>query len=127
MYDDCQESCRNLVPVQKVVYNVLRQLENKFDLPLLEALFTEVNRQEYPELNNIYKSFENAIHEKLCYQESDGEETVENLNTPLSLEQGVPRGQEARTENSQASDMDITDIGRNSTLEKHSGKRSKSE
>ncbi|KAF6114771.1 hypothetical protein HJG60_010704 [Phyllostomus discolor] len=88
MYDDCQESCRNLVPVQKVVYNVLRQLENKFDLPLLEALFTEVNRQEYPELNNIYKSFENAIHEKLCYQESDGEETVENLNTPLSLEQG---------------------------------------
>lgn len=88
MYEDCQESCRNLVPVKKVVYNVLRQLEDTFDLPLLEALFTEVNKQEYPELNNIYKSFENAIHEKLCHQESDGEETVENLNIPLSLEQG---------------------------------------
>ncbi|XP_053775157.1 nuclear autoantigen Sp-100 isoform X2 [Desmodus rotundus] len=88
MYEDCQESCRNLVPVQKVVYNVLSQLEKKFDLPLLEALFTEVNKQEYPELNNVYKSFENAIHERLCHQESDGEENVENLNTQLSLEQG---------------------------------------
>lgn len=88
MYEDCQESCRNLVPVHRVVYNVLKHLEDKFDLPLLEALFTEVNKQEYPELINIYKSFENAIHEKLCHQEYDGEETVENLNTQLSLEQG---------------------------------------
>ncbi|XP_036919457.1 nuclear autoantigen Sp-100 isoform X3 [Sturnira hondurensis] len=88
MYEDCQESCRNLVPVQRVVYNVLSQLEDKFDLPLLEALFTDINKQEYPELNNVYKSFENAIHEKLCLQESDEEETAENQNSQLSLEQG---------------------------------------
>ncbi|EPQ07632.1 Nuclear autoantigen Sp-100 [Myotis brandtii] len=89
MYEDCQESCRNLVPVQRVVYNVLEELEKTFDLSLLEALFSEDNKQEYPALNNIYKGFENAIREKICFQENDGEESVENPNTQLSLEQGT--------------------------------------
>ncbi|XP_024898987.1 nuclear autoantigen Sp-100 isoform X2 [Pteropus alecto] len=89
MYDDSQESARNLVPVQRVVYNVLSTLETTFDLSLLEALFSEVNMQEYPDLIQIRKSFENAIQEKICYQESDNEEREERTTTQLSLEQGT--------------------------------------
>ncbi|VCX43052.1 unnamed protein product, partial [Gulo gulo] len=89
MYDDCQDSCRNLVPVPRVAYNVLNELEKTFDLPLLDALFSEVNRQEYPNLNHIYKSFEFAIQEKVNYQESDEEEVDNSPNTQLSIEQGT--------------------------------------
>ncbi|XP_045373407.2 nuclear autoantigen Sp-100 isoform X3 [Camelus bactrianus] len=88
MYQDCQDSCRNLVPVPKVVYHVLDELQSTFDVTLLEALFSEVNMQEYPDLSYIYKSFEKVIQEKLNCEERDQEERQERPNIQLRLEQG---------------------------------------
>ncbi|KAM8791697.1 nuclear body protein SP140-like protein [Rhynchonycteris naso] len=60
MYQESQESFQKWVPVQKVVYDILSELEKTFDVSILEVLFNEVNLREYPELTHIYKSFKNV-------------------------------------------------------------------
>lgn len=88
MYNCFQEACRNLVPMERVAYNVLSELEKKFDLTVLNALFSTVNLKAYPDLPEICRSFQNELHGQFHYQAIDDEETTEMLNCQPSCEQG---------------------------------------
>ncbi|XP_053454234.1 nuclear body protein SP140 [Nycticebus coucang] len=80
MFENFQGACRNLIPVARVMYDVLSELEKTFDLSLLEILFSKVNLKAYPDLNEIFRSFQNAIRD-FFNENGDGEEPQEMLGT----------------------------------------------
>ncbi|CAO2625235.1 Nuclear autoantigen Sp-100 [Lemmus lemmus] len=84
-YKDFQESCTNLIPVRRVVYRVLEELEKKHDLKILGLLFCKQNMEAYPDLEHIFKRFKNVLPaNKLWSEEIDRRD----LNSQLSVEQG---------------------------------------
>uniref|UniRef100_A0A8C0WXU3 HSR domain-containing protein n=1 Tax=Castor canadensis TaxID=51338 RepID=A0A8C0WXU3_CASCN len=60
MYSESLEACGNLVPISRVVYNILTKLEKTFDLSLLVTLFSQINLHEYPSLMAILRSFKSG-------------------------------------------------------------------
>ncbi|XP_028645420.1 sp110 nuclear body protein-like isoform X2 [Grammomys surdaster] len=57
MYKESLEACQNLVPLSKVVHNILTRLEQTFHPSMLLTLFSQVNLREYPSLVAIFRSF----------------------------------------------------------------------
>uniref|UniRef100_A0A671F913 SP110 nuclear body protein n=1 Tax=Rhinolophus ferrumequinum TaxID=59479 RepID=A0A671F913_RHIFE len=76
MYRESLEACSNLVPVSRVVYNILTKLEKTFNLSFLELLFSQINLREYPNLMKIFKSFRSVVSSYGGW----------NRNTPILLE-----------------------------------------
>ncbi|KAM5228699.1 interferon-induced protein 75-like [Ctenodactylus gundi] len=60
MYSESLEAWRHLVPVSRVVYNILSKLEKTFNLSLLATMFSQTNLCEYPNLRAILRSFINV-------------------------------------------------------------------
>ncbi|XP_074254995.1 nuclear body protein SP140 isoform X5 [Saimiri boliviensis] len=70
MYEHFQEAFRNLVPVPRVMYCVLSELEKTFGWSHLEVLFSRVNLMAYPDLNEVYRSFQNE-NSNACHEMCD--------------------------------------------------------
>ncbi|XP_036175365.1 nuclear body protein SP140 isoform X6 [Myotis myotis] len=89
MYNHFLEVCSsNMVSMERVAYDVLSELEKKFDITVLDALFSKVNLKAYRDLPEILRSFQNVLYGIVHDQAIDGEETTEMLNCQQSYEQG---------------------------------------
>ncbi|XP_031224093.1 sp110 nuclear body protein [Mastomys coucha] len=86
MYKESLEACRNLVPLSKVVHNILTSLEQTFHPSLLLTLFSQVNLREYPSLVAIFRSFRNVGY---AYEERN-RPTVTLLEAPANSAEGCP-------------------------------------
>ncbi|XP_069871334.1 sp110 nuclear body protein isoform X4 [Dipodomys merriami] len=78
------EACGNLVPISRVVHNVLTKLEKTFDLPLLMTLFSQSNLREYPDLMVIFRSFGSVVasYEHWSRTTPSGSVEESSLQTP---------------------------------------------
>nr|XP_021482987.1 nuclear body protein SP140-like [Meriones unguiculatus] len=83
MFQDFQESFRDLVPLHRVIYRALEELEKNFNMTVLQKLFCKVNMENYPDLKFIRRSFKNVFPNALCSQGS----ARGDLNSELSLKQ----------------------------------------
>ncbi|KAM4835927.1 nuclear body protein SP140-like isoform 2-T2 [Thomomys bottae] len=72
MFEHFQDSFKNVVPVSRVVYDVLSELEKKFDLSFLKVLFSRANMLAYPALKEILRSFPHEIHGNFCVPLHEG-------------------------------------------------------
>ncbi|KAM5325245.1 nuclear body protein SP140-like protein isoform 2-T2 [Glossophaga mutica] len=88
-YKEYQENFTKPISGQKVIYNILSDLEETFDLPLLDVLFNKVIVKNYPDLNHICKIFKNGIPNIKNFLESDAEENEGRSDIQLSFEQGA--------------------------------------
>ncbi|KAL4688391.1 hypothetical protein H8959_004643 [Pygathrix nigripes] len=84
MYMESLEACRNLVPVSRVVHNILTQLERTFNLSLLVTLFSQINLHEYPNLVTIYRSFKRV---GASYERQSGDTPI-LIEAPTGLAEG---------------------------------------
>ncbi|CAK7320401.1 Nuclear body protein SP140-like protein [Vulpes lagopus] len=97
LYNESQEAHRNLIPVEKVAYDVLCCLEKTFDRSLLQVLFSRVHLKEYPALIHVLRIFKNVIEDKYLPQEDDSEETQKLPSTEPSCEQAPDEAKVLRT------------------------------
>ncbi|XP_034511247.1 nuclear body protein SP140-like protein isoform X10 [Ailuropoda melanoleuca] len=87
-YQHFQEACRNEVPVERVVYDVLSELEKTFDKTVLDALFSNLNLKAYPDLLAICRSFQNVIYDNFHFGAVDEDETKEMFHFQIHHELG---------------------------------------
>ncbi|XP_045701671.1 nuclear body protein SP140-like protein [Phyllostomus hastatus] len=88
MYDVSKETFKKGQNVEEVVYNVLTEVQRKFEPSLLKILFDEFTLKRNPDLKHIYEIFKNEIPDKKLFPENYAQENEERPDTQSRFEQG---------------------------------------
>ena len=51
-FKEYQETCKNLVPVERVVYDILIKVQKKFSRDLMKVILSKTHLKVYPEIRN---------------------------------------------------------------------------
>nr|XP_042115670.1 nuclear body protein SP140-like protein isoform X15 [Peromyscus maniculatus bairdii] len=91
-FQDSQERCQNLVPVSRVVYDILSDLQNKFSLLLLEVIFSKTHLKAYPDLKETLRSFLDVSSSHRTPQRVNGRDAEERPGLPGFVKEGKKKG-----------------------------------
>ncbi|KAG8520879.1 Nuclear body protein SP140-like protein [Galemys pyrenaicus] len=90
-YKEFMDSCGNLVPVERVMYDVLDELEKNFDKRIMETLFNWVNMNAYPNLIQIYNNLGRELSYHFPFQELEDPPETLNLQANSVQVRSEPR------------------------------------
>ncbi|XP_057617684.1 nuclear body protein SP140-like protein [Chionomys nivalis] len=77
-----QQSCENLIPSERVVYDILSDLQNEFSLPLMKVIFSPTHLKAYPDLKETLRDFPNVSNNHRTPQRINGRDADERPRLP---------------------------------------------
>ncbi|XP_054556116.1 nuclear body protein SP140-like protein isoform X3 [Talpa occidentalis] len=103
-------ACENLVPVERVMYDVLCEMENNFDEKVIDLLFSKFILKNYPDLLEIFSNFQNALRDIFYFQDLDEDQKWEPHDLQLDYAQGdtVPASPEHLSDEQKGSTRDLS-------------------
>ncbi|KAH0513545.1 Nuclear body protein SP140-like protein [Microtus ochrogaster] len=78
----CQQSCENLIPPERVVYDILSDLQNEFSLSLLKVIFCATHLKAYPDLKETLRNFPGGSNNHRAPQRINGRDADERPRLP---------------------------------------------
>ncbi|KAK7809109.1 hypothetical protein U0070_012203, partial [Myodes glareolus] len=76
-FQNSQQSCENLIPPERVVYDILSDLQNEFSLSLLKVIFSATHLKAYPDLKETLRNFPDGSSNHRTPQRINGRDAVE--------------------------------------------------
>ncbi|XP_027253227.1 nuclear body protein SP140-like protein isoform X1 [Cricetulus griseus] len=81
-FQNFKGSCQNLIPVERVVYDILSDLQNNFSLALLEVIFSPTHLKAYPDLQEILRVILNVSNNHRALQRINGRHAEDRPRLP---------------------------------------------
>ncbi|XP_052049752.1 nuclear body protein SP140-like protein [Apodemus sylvaticus] len=105
-FQECRETCKNLVPVDIVVYDILTEVQKKFSRELLKVIFSKPHLKAYPDLKETLKHFFlNVSDNQRTPQRMNGRDVEERPRLPSVVVEASSSPGNSNTNDKQAEEV----------------------